>query len=105
MIEKFNFNAVNPRIEVAAGSRVNVDPNDSYLNVDIELIVENSDLLKQYEETGLVEVDGNTVRYKQDVFHNTITASVYAFVENNYENKDILIIMLKCIDTLNIWKR
>ena len=105
MIEKFNFNAVNPPLEVFSGSRVNADPNDSYLNVDIQLLVENPEARKQYEETGLVEVDGNTVKYKQDIFHNAVTASVYSFVESNHEDEDILITLLKCIDTLNIWKR
>ena len=105
MIEKFNFNAVNERIEVTAGSRINVDPDDSYLNVDIQLLVENSDLLKQYQETGLVEVNENTVRYNQNVFHNEVTTAIYSMVENECENENILILMLKCIDTLNTWKR
>lgn len=105
MIEKFNFNAVNPRIEVESGTRVNADPNDSYLNVDIQISIENTELLKQYQEKDYLVIEDSIVKYKQDVFHNEITTAVYSMVENNHEDDDILIKMLKCIDTLNIWKR
>lgn len=105
MIKKFKFDAVNPVMDVDSGKRVNFEGDDSYLKVNIELEVDDKTLLQLFEEKEYLTVDGNLVKYHANVTHNEITTSVYCFVERNYEEENITLMMIKLFETLNIWQR
>lgn len=105
MIKKFKFNAVNPSVVVETGRRIDLEENDSYLDVKVEIEIEDENLISLFREKDYLTVENNVVTYEAQVFHNEITTAVYSFTERNYSDENISLLMIKLFETMNIWKR
>lgn len=108
-LKVFRFNAINPTVDHTSNERLDLPEESSYLNVHIEFELPEK-YLSVYENMPFVSCDkwGDddkiTVKFDENVLHNHITQSSYAFVEEKHEDFSFAEDMAKVLTTLNAWK-